>query len=168
MKGRIRFDPKGRTARLTAAAVVTALLVCVAVVLWPREQPVRVTAYFPRTVGIYPGSDVRVLGVRVGEVTGIVPEGGRVRVELEYEPGRKIPADAQAAIINSSVVSDRYVQMLPVYRGGAVMRDGAVILKAARPCRWSWTGSSTVCTRRPRRSVRRAPTRTARSRGCWG
>ncbi|MGW0701724.1 MCE family protein [Streptomyces sp. NPDC002867] len=127
MKGRIRFNPKGRTARLTAAAVATALLVCAAVVLWPREEPMRVTAYFPRTVGIYPGSDVRVLGVRVGEVTEIVPEGGRVRVELEYEPGRRIPADAQAAIINSSVVSDRYVQMLPVYKGGPVMRDGAVI-----------------------------------------
>ncbi|ATW52931.1 mammalian cell entry protein [Streptomyces peucetius subsp. caesius ATCC 27952] len=108
-------------------AVATALLVCAAVVLWPREEPVRVTAYFPRTVGIYPGSDVRVLGVRVGEVTEIVPEGGRVRVELEYEPGRRIPADARAAIINSSVVSDRYVQMLPVYRSGPVMRDGAVI-----------------------------------------
>ncbi|MER7666383.1 MCE family protein [Streptomyces sp. NPDC096193] len=127
MKGRIRFDPQGRTARLTAVAAVAALLVCAAVVLWPREEPVRVTAYFPRTVGIYPGSDVRVLGVRVGEVTEIAPEGGRVRVELEYEPGRKIPAGAQAAIINSSVVSDRYVQMLPVYRGGPVMRDGAVI-----------------------------------------
>ncbi|MFI2372716.1 MCE family protein [Streptomyces sp. NPDC018833] len=127
MKGRIRFNPKGRTARLTAAAVATALLVCAGVVLWPREEPMRVTAYFPRTVGIYPGSDVRVLGVRVGEVTEIVPEGGRVRVELAYEPGRKIPADAQAAIINSSVVSDRYVQMLPVYQGGPVMRDGAVI-----------------------------------------
>ncbi|NWF26547.1 MCE family protein [Streptomyces sp. PKU-EA00015] len=127
MKGRIRFNPKGRTARLTAAAVATALLVCAAVVLWPREEPMRVTAYFPRTVGIYPGSDVRVLGVRVGEVIEIVPEGGRVRVELAYEPGRRIPADAQAAIINSSVVSDRYVQMLPVYQGGPVMRDGAVI-----------------------------------------
>lgn len=91
MKGRIRFDPKGRTARLTAAAVVAALLVCVAVVLWPREQPVRVTAYFPRTVGIYPGSDVRVLGVRVGEVTRIVPEGGRVRVGSSTSPGARSP-----------------------------------------------------------------------------
>jgi phospholipid/cholesterol/gamma-HCH transport system substrate-binding protein len=46
---------------------------------------------------------------------------------LEYDAGRKVPADAKAAIINSSVVSDRYVQLLPVYRGGPAMRDGAVI-----------------------------------------
>ncbi|UUU35826.1 MCE family protein [Streptomyces sp. CA-210063] len=110
-------------ALLTALAVLAAL----AVVLWPRPQAVRVTAYFPRTVGIYPGSDVRVLGVRIGEVKRITPEGSRVRVELEYEEGRRLPADAQAAIINSSVVSDRYVQLLPVYRKGPVLRDGDVI-----------------------------------------
>lgn len=109
-----------RLALLTVLALVAALTY----VLWPRPEPVRVTAYFPRTVGIYPGSDIRVLGVRIGEVRTITPEGGRVRVELEYDAGRKVPADAQAAIINSSVVSDRYVQLLPVYRGGPVMRDG--------------------------------------------
>ncbi|MCF1596133.1 MCE family protein [Streptomyces muensis] len=110
-----------RAALLTALVLVAAL----SYVLWPRPEPVRVTAYFPRTVGIYPGSDVRVLGVRIGEVKEITPEGGRVRVELEYDAGRKVPADAQAAIINSSVVSDRYVQLLPVYRGsGPLLRDG--------------------------------------------
>ena len=114
---------KRRLAVLTALALVAALTY----VLWPRPEPVRITAYFPRTVGIYPGSDVRVLGVRIGEVEKITPEGERVRVELEYDHGRKVPADAQAAIINSSVVSDRYVQLLPVYRKGPVMRSGAVI-----------------------------------------
>ncbi|MFD0063147.1 MCE family protein [Streptomyces sp. NPDC056690] len=108
---------------VTALALVASLTY----VLWPRSRPVHVTAYFPRTVGIYPGSDVRVLGVRIGKVEKITPEGGRVRVELSYEEGRRVPAGAQAAIINSSVVSDRYVQLLPVYRKGAVLRDGDVI-----------------------------------------
>ncbi|MPY58757.1 MCE family protein [Streptomyces spongiae] len=110
-------------ALLTALAIVAAL----AFTLWPRSEKVHVTAYFPRTVGIYPGSDVRVLGVRIGEVEKITPEGGRVRVELVYDEGRRVPEDAQAAIINSSVVSDRYVQLLPVYRKGPVLRDGDVI-----------------------------------------
>ncbi|MFE7791604.1 MCE family protein [Streptomyces sp. NPDC057460] len=122
------LTPRGRLARRLVLVVAFALVAgTTAVVLWPRSTPVHVTAYFPRTVGLHPGSDVRVLGVRVGEVGKITPEGGHVRVELEYEPGRKIPANAQAAIINSSVVSDRYVQLLPVYRGGPVMEDGAFI-----------------------------------------
>jgi phospholipid/cholesterol/gamma-HCH transport system substrate-binding protein len=115
--------PHKRLALLTALAVVAALTY----VLWPRPDKVHVTAYFPRTVGIYPGSDVRVLGVRIGEVRKITPEGKRVRVELEYDSGREVPADAQAAIINSSVVSDRYVQLLPVYHEGPALRDGDVI-----------------------------------------
>lgn len=117
---------KKALALVTALAVVAAL----AVALWPRTDTVRVTAYFPRTVGIYPGSDVRVLGVRIGEVAEIEPEGRRVRVVLEYDAERKVPAGAQAAIINSSVVSDRYVQLLPVYRKGPLLRDGAVIPEA--------------------------------------
>ncbi|MCZ0998711.1 MCE family protein [Streptomyces mirabilis] len=114
---------KRRVAVVTALTLVAALTY----VLWPRSESVHVTAYFPRTVGIYPGSDVRVLGVRIGEVEKITPEGDRVRVELKYDEGRKVPADAKAAVINSSVVSDRYVQLLPVYRKGPVLRNGAVI-----------------------------------------
>ncbi|MER5179410.1 MCE family protein [Streptomyces sp. NPDC002896] len=127
MKGRTLITLKGRPVRILALVTALAVVVTLAVVLWPRPEPVRVTAYFPRTVGIYPGSDVRVLGVRIGEVKKITPEGTRVRVELQYDEGRKVPADAKAAIINSSVVSDRYVQLLPVYQGGPAMRDGAVI-----------------------------------------
>lgn len=110
-------------------ALLVALVAVAALthVLWPRPGTVRVTAYFPRTVGIYPGSDVRVLGVRIGKVVSITPQGQRVRVELEYDSGRKVPAGARAAIINSSVVSDRYVQLLPVYRRGPVLHSGAVI-----------------------------------------
>ncbi|MET9323577.1 MCE family protein [Streptomyces sp. NPDC003038] len=109
---------------LATALVVTAVM---AFVHLAESPAVRVTAYFPRTVGIYPGSDVRVLGVRIGEVKKITPQGGRVRVELEYAAEYKLPEDAKAAIINSSVVSDRYVQLLPVHRGGPVLRNGAVI-----------------------------------------
>ncbi|MGW2522737.1 MCE family protein [Streptomyces sp. NPDC001617] len=119
----MRRQSKRRLALVTALAVVAALTY----VLWPRPEKVHVTAYFPRTVGIYPGSDVRVLGVRIGAVRKITPEGDRVRVELEFDEGRKVPAGAEAAIINSSVVSDRYVQLLPVYRKGPVLRSGAVI-----------------------------------------
>ncbi|MCW2875701.1 MCE family protein [Actinacidiphila oryziradicis] len=119
--------PPRKRLRLVALTLILLLVAGLAAVLWPRSQPVKVTAYFTRTVGLYPGSDVRVLGVRIGEVKKITPQGNRVRVDLEYDAGSKVPADAKAAIINSSVVSDRYLQLLPVYRGGPAMRSGAVI-----------------------------------------
>jgi phospholipid/cholesterol/gamma-HCH transport system substrate-binding protein len=116
-----------RHVRPTALVVVLVLVAGLTVLLWPRSKTVQVTAYFPRTVGVYPGSDVRVLGVRIGEVKKVEPQGRRVRVELAYDAEQKVPAGAKAAIVNSSVVSDRYLQLLPAYRGGPKMPDGAVI-----------------------------------------
>lgn len=122
-----RMPPLDRRTRIMALVLALLLVASLATVFWPNTQTVSVTAYFPRTVGIYPGSDVRVLGVRIGTVKTITPQGGTVRVVLEYDAHQKVPADAKAAIVNSSVVSDRYVQLLPVYRGGPAMKDGAAI-----------------------------------------
>lgn len=116
-----------RLLRRLALIPVLCVLAAITFVAWPEQEKVKVTAYFPRTVGIYPGSDVRVLGVRIGEVLTVDPQGDRVRVDLQYDDKHKVPADAKAAIINASVVSDRYLQLLPAYRKGETMRSGAVI-----------------------------------------
>ncbi|WP_328415637.1 MCE family protein [Micromonospora sp. NBC_00389] len=111
-------------------AVTTVLLVAVAagvVVLRGGTPPRRVVAHFTRAVGVYPGSDVRMLGVRVGEVVAVTPQGRNVQVTMSYDPGIAVPADAQALIVPPSVVSDRYVQLTPAYAGGAALADGAEI-----------------------------------------
>lgn len=87
----------------------------------------RVTAFFPSVVGLYEGNDVRVLGVGMGTVTHIEPMGDRVRVEMEYDRGVRIPADVKAAVIAPSLVSDRYVQFGPAYSGGPQLEDAATI-----------------------------------------
>ncbi|OZM74850.1 ABC transporter substrate-binding protein [Amycolatopsis antarctica] len=87
----------------------------------------RLTAYFPTAVGLYEGNSVRVLGVDVGEVTGIVPEGDKVKVDIEYERGVEVPAEAQAVIVAPSLVSDRYVQLAPAFSGGPQIEDGSTI-----------------------------------------
>jgi virulence factor Mce-like protein len=103
--------------------IVAALLVGAVVVLWPSGKERHLTAYFTNAVGLYAGADVRVLGIRVGQVTSVNPAGTSVRVEMKYDAKRKIPADAQAVIVNQTLVSDRYVQLTPVYKGGGVLAD---------------------------------------------
>jgi phospholipid/cholesterol/gamma-HCH transport system substrate-binding protein len=76
------------------------------------------TAHFARTVGLYKHSDVRILGVRIGEVTSIKPEGTTVRVEMVYDAKYKLPMDAAAVVVSPSIVSDRYVQITPVWKSG--------------------------------------------------
>ncbi len=112
-----------------ALAVATAVILLAATFFVVRgDDEVRtVTAHFPRAVSVYEGSEVRILGVKVGRVTAVVPEGNSVRVEMEYDAEEKIPADAKAAVITPTLVADRFVQLTPAYTGGPVMEDDADI-----------------------------------------
>jgi phospholipid/cholesterol/gamma-HCH transport system substrate-binding protein len=85
------------------------------------------TASFPRAVSLYEGSDVRVLGVAIGEVESVTPAGTSVKVKFWYDATYDVPADAQAIIIAPAIVGDRFVQLTPVYTEGDVLEDGAEI-----------------------------------------
>jgi phospholipid/cholesterol/gamma-HCH transport system substrate-binding protein len=112
---------------MVIVAVVLAVGAAAAlVVAWPWRTPERkLTAHFTRAVGITAGSDVRVLGVQVGHVVSVTPEGRTVRVAMRYDANWPVPADAQAIIVPPSIVSDRYVQLTPAYAGGPALPDGA-------------------------------------------
>lgn len=107
--------------------MTVALAASTVAVLWPGGEDKRLTAYFDRTVAIYPQSHVRVLGVTIGEVTAVRPMGDTVRVDMAYDAERKIPADAAAVILSPSLAADRYIQLTPVYQGGAALEDRATI-----------------------------------------
>ena len=114
--------------RAVAPLVIFTLVVIAGfTIIGGGEDDARLTAYFPRTVSLYEGSDVRVLGVSVGTVEKIIPDGTRVRVEMTYDPEVRLPADARAMIISPAIVGDRYVQLTPAYTGGAEMPRNAVL-----------------------------------------
>jgi len=116
----------GLIPRIVGALVVVAL-VAGAYAFWPRQDKVHVTGEFTRAVGLFPGSDVRILGVAVGKVTEVTPMGDKVEVKFEFDRKYKVPADAKAAVVAPSLVSDRYVQLLPAYTAGPVLQDNAQI-----------------------------------------
>lgn len=118
--------PRTLLSRLVTALVVVGL-VAAAVAVWPRTSLTTVSADFVRAVGLYPGSDVRILGVRVGQVDSVVPQGDHVHVTFSFDDAHRVPSTARAAIVAPSLVSDRYVQLLPVYTGGPAMASGARI-----------------------------------------
>ena len=110
-----------------AGGLALAVVASLVVLLWPGGGQRTVRAEFVRAVGLYKGSDVRILGVKVGEVTAVSPHGDRVQVEMTYDDQYKVPADAKAVVVAPSVVSDRYVQLTPVYEGGPALADQARI-----------------------------------------
>jgi phospholipid/cholesterol/gamma-HCH transport system substrate-binding protein len=113
--------------RKMAFAVGALLLIGIVVYAWPSKAQKTATVYFPRTVHIYSGSDVDVLGIKIGSTTAVKPEGDRVRVDIKYNASQRIPVNASAVIITPTLVADRVVQLTPAYTGGAVMADKAVI-----------------------------------------
>ncbi|MFL6106958.1 MAG: MCE family protein [Marmoricola sp.] len=104
---------------------VVVLIVAALLLILPGGGQKTITADFPRAVSLYKGSDVKILGVSVGKVDEVTPLGTRVRVKFHYDSKYKIPASAKAAVISPSIVGDRFIQLTPVYRGGAVMKDDA-------------------------------------------
>jgi len=130
-KLRIGALPRTRRDRLVlgaGAVIVAAALVAGGVLVYhASHQGKHVTAYFPEAVGIYPGSKVRVLGVPVGTVDAIQPQGTQVKVTLTVDSGVAVPAGAKAVVVAGSVVSDRFVQLTPAYTSGPQLADNAVI-----------------------------------------
>jgi phospholipid/cholesterol/gamma-HCH transport system substrate-binding protein len=94
----------------------------------PGSGSREISAMIGDAAGLYVGNDVGVLGVPVGKVTKVEPQGKIVKVTLKVtDPNIKIPADAAAVVVSRSVATDRYVELTPVYHGGAEMPSGTVI-----------------------------------------
>lgn len=114
-------DWSRRTWLLMSAVPVTLLLV--ALLVFPGDGERTVTAHFDRAVAVYPGTDLRVMGVRIGSVTSVVPDGNSVRVTMKYDAKYKLPTSAKAAVVTPTLVADRYVQVFPAYGQGPALKD---------------------------------------------
>ena len=132
---------RSRNARIGLALVLVIMLgagLLVALGSTGRTARTRVTAYFENTNGLYPGDEVRILGVPVGKIDTIQPQPERVKVEFWFDARYRVPADADAAILSPSLVTARAIQLTPAYTSGPTMQDNAVIpqSRTAVPVEW--------------------------------
>lgn len=101
-----------RLVKLTVLAAVVVLVVAGALWwLFLRDGDKRVTAYFSRTVGVYEESDVRALGVKIGEIESLTPQGEQVEVAFRLDADAPVASDTNAVVVSPSLVADRYVQL---------------------------------------------------------
>jgi phospholipid/cholesterol/gamma-HCH transport system substrate-binding protein len=98
----------------------------------------KVVGYFTSAVGLYPGDQVRILGVPVGTIDSIEPRPSDVKITMSVSSDVKIPKDAKAVIMSPNLVSARFIQLTPTYSGGAVLPDGGSIdlARTAVPVEW--------------------------------
>lgn len=113
--------------RILTLLVVVGLIAAVAVMFLQNTENKTFTADFESTNSVYEGSDVKMLGVKIGTVDKLTPRGETVRADISYDPDVKIPTNAKAVVVSPSIVGDRFVQITPAYTSGKVMADGADI-----------------------------------------
>ena len=111
--------------RYLAPVVAICVLAGIAFTLFGGPGTKHVSAVFPKTVSLYVGSDVRIMGVPVGKVEKVTPQATGVLVEMSYTDDVKIPEDASAVIISPSIVGDRFVQFTPSYTTGPTLPENA-------------------------------------------
>jgi len=119
-----------RGARTALALALVAILVCGLVLVLRSTTNIsrtQITAYFDDSNGIYPGDDVRILGVPVGKIETIEPQPLRAKITFWVDDDYKIPADAKAVILSPTLVSARFIQLTPAYSSGPAMQDDAII-----------------------------------------
>jgi phospholipid/cholesterol/gamma-HCH transport system substrate-binding protein len=130
------FDIRNvRLPKLSRASVVIGSLVVVlalilgyvGIQLYKKLTNNTVVAYFPEANALYSGDRVEIMGVKVGAVDKIESAGDKMKVTFHYANKYKVPADAQAAILNPTLVASRLIQLEPPYRGGPVLANNAVI-----------------------------------------
>jgi len=86
------------------------------------------TARFDKIDGLATGADVRIAGVKVGNVTGqrINPETFAAEVTIDIDRTLRLPADTSAEITSEGLLGGKYVSLVP---GGAdrVLANGGRI-----------------------------------------
>src|SRR6478735_3207233 len=89
---------RNRWVRIALAAVLVVTLAIGLYLAWPTRVGDKLTAYFTSAVGLYPGDEVRIVGVPVGKIDSIEPRAGDVKITMTVQDGVKVPADARAII----------------------------------------------------------------------
>ena len=127
-----------RWLRPVLIAVLVITLIVAALLVWPSRTGTKLTAYFTSAVGLYPGDEVRIVGVPVGTIDSIEPRASDVKITMTLENGVQVPEDAKALVIAPNLVAARFVQLTPAYTGGATLADGAEIglERTAVPVEW--------------------------------
>ncbi len=125
----LRLPKLSRASLIIGALVLVAALVLgyLGIQLYKKLTNNTVVAYFPVANALYSGDRVEIMGVKVGAIDKIEPAGDKMKVTFHYANKYKVPADAQAVILNPTLVASRLIQLEPPYKGGPVLADNAVI-----------------------------------------
>jgi phospholipid/cholesterol/gamma-HCH transport system substrate-binding protein len=93
------------------------------------RDAIHVIAQFQNVSGVNVGTDVRVAGIKVGQVSAVRldPKSYQADVTLALDPAVKVPNDSSAAITSEGILGGTYMSLMP---GGSTtpLKSGDTIL----------------------------------------
>jgi len=111
---------RGHVAEALAGLAVVLLALAFLAFAWsrttgPAGAAYTLTARFPNVAGVSVGTDVRVAGLKVGEVTAqsLDPSTYEAIVTLKVADSLRLPVDSSAAITSESLLGGSYIALLP-------------------------------------------------------
>lgn len=94
----------------------------------PLSRPtIRYAAQFSDVQGLTQGNDVRIAGVRVGQVNAVRLRDGLAEVEFEVTDDHVLPSDAGAAVRYADLLGARYIAMTAGKGAGGRLAPDTVI-----------------------------------------
>lgn len=119
------------------SAVLIVALVVVGVVgvglAKPKPDMRSYCALMPDSIGLYQGSDVTVMGMRVGSVTSVSPAGTHARVDFEIPAERGLPRDVGATTLSETLIADRKLALIGPEPDGQGWNSADCITKTLTP-----------------------------------
>lgn len=70
-------------------------------------------AFFNDIGGINIGSDVKISGVKIGQITGVTLENYQAKITLQIADAIKLPTDSEVMIFTEGIIGNKYINVLP-------------------------------------------------------
>ncbi len=88
----------------------------------------RVSAVFPQASNLYPGDNVRIAGINVGQVVEVQHAGDRARVTMQLQTQfAPLHRDARAILRTKTLLGEAYIELAPGSRRSAAIADGGAM-----------------------------------------
>lgn len=91
--------------------------------------PYKVTAKFDRVDGILVGSDIKLRGIKVGEVTALSLDGHKFDavVTFGFSSDLELPTDSSAEISSEGLLGGKYVAIVPGVNEAKIPNGGEIV-----------------------------------------
>ncbi|MFG2446546.1 MlaD family protein [Nocardia fluminea] len=125
----------GSRAFLSIAVVIGVALTAVGAynLLRPTPSMRSYCADMPDAIGLYEGSAVTIMGIKVGSITRVSPQGPTARVEFTVPESRRLPVDVGATTLANSLVADRQLALIGAEPEGQGWNSAHCITKTVTP-----------------------------------